>query len=445
MGDKVMNATALLNISAILLAFAAFFGWINTRYLKLPMTIGLVLISLVASMGVIGLDAAFGLGYAEVARNLLENVDFHDSLMIGMLHLLLFAGALHTDLDNLLRHKWHILLMATLGVCISTAAIGVTTYYLVSAFGFEVPMIWCLVFGSLISPTDPVAVLSIIRTLEVPKNLQTKIAGESLFNDGVGVVIFLALVGIAIGDNGHAAVSSAETIQVTAHSAVGSFGFGEILELLFREVVIGVLIGLVLGYVTFLAMRSIDDYVVEVIMSLALVMSIYALCSYVHASGPLGVVVAGLLIGNHGTRFAMSSVTEEHLQKFWTLIDEILNAVLFLLIGFELLVIPFSDNLIFLVVAIIPIVLLGRTLAVSIPSILIRMGGGFVEKGAVPVLIWGGLRGGISVALALSLPDFEGKSAVLAMTYGVVIFSIVVQGLTVQKVIAKFVRPDADR
>lgn len=443
MGDELMDATALLNISAILLAFAAFFGWINTRYLKLPMTIGLVLISLVASMGVIALDALFDLGYAEVARGLLTTIDFHDSLMIGMLHLLLFAGALHTDLDNLLRHKWHILLMATLGVCISTAAIGVATFYLVAAFGFDVPLIWCLVFGSLISPTDPVAVLSIIRTLEVPKNLQTKIAGESLFNDGVGVVVFLALVGIATGGASHAELEAVETIQAAAHAATGSFEVGAILELLFQEVVIGVLIGLVLGYIAFIAMRSIDDYVVEVIMSLALVMSIYALCSYVHASGPLGVVVAGLLIGNHGTRFAMSTVTEEHLQKFWTLIDEILNAVLFLLIGFEILVIPFSQNLIFLVLAIIPIVLLGRTLAVNIPTALIRLRGGIVEKGAVPVLIWGGLRGGISVALALSLPEFEGKSAVLAMTYGVVIFSIVVQGLTVQKVIAKFVRPDA--
>ena len=436
-----MTATVLLNISAILLAFAAFFGWINTRFLKLPMTIGLVLISLVASMGVVALDAIFGLGYAEVARGALNTIDFHDSLMIGMLHLLLFAGALHTDLENLLRHKWHILLMATLGVCISTAVIGFITYYLVAAFGFEVPLIWCMVFGSLISPTDPVAVLSIIRTLEVPKDLQTKIAGESLFNDGIGVVVFLALVGIATGDAGHGVVeATSHGGAVVAHSAA-VFNPGAIAELLFQEVVVGVAIGLVLGYVTFLAMRSIDDYVVEVIMSLALVMAIYALCSYVHASGPLGVVVAGLFIGNHGTRFAMSRVTEEHLEKFWELIDEILNAVLFLLIGFEILVIPFSQNLIWLIVAIIPIVLLGRTLAVSIPTAVIRARGGFVEKGAVPVLIWGGLRGGISVALALSLPDFEGKPAVLAMTYGVVIFSIVIQGLTVQRVIAKFVQP----
>ncbi len=436
-----MDATALLNISAILLAFAAFFGWINTRYLKLPMTIGLVLISLVASMGVVALDAVFGLGYAEVARGALSTIDFHDSLMIGMLHLLLFAGALHTDLDNLLRHKWHILLMATLGVMISTAVIGTVTYYLVASFGFDVPLIWCMVFGSLISPTDPVAVLSIIRTLKVPKNLQTKIAGESLFNDGIGVVVFLALVGIATGEGGHGTAEAVHAGEVVAHSAAGSFNAGAIVELLFQEVVVGVGIGLVLGYVTFLAMRTIDDYVVEVIMSLALVMGIYALCSYLHASGPLGVVVAGLFIGNHGTRFAMSRVTEEHLEKFWELIDEILNAVLFLLIGFEILIIPFSENLIWLIVAIIPVVLLGRTLAVSIPTALIRSRGGFVEKGAVPVLIWGGLRGGISVALALSLPEFEGKPAVLAMTYGVVIFSIVIQGLTVQRVIARFVEP----
>jgi len=415
-----MDATSLLNISAILLAFAAFFGWLNTMYLKLPLTIGLMLIALLSSLSVAGIDVAFDLGYAEYARGALARIDFHDSLMIGMLHLLLFAGALHTDLDALLRHKWHILLMATVGVVISTFFIGFATYYLLGALGYEVSLIWCLVFGSLISPTDPVAVLSIIRTLTVPKTLQVKIAGESLFNDGVGVVVFLAMVGIATSPTGHVSPS-------------------EIGILLFQEVVIGVAIGLVLGYVAFLAMRKIDDYVVEVIISLALVMGIYALCAYVHASGPLGVVIAGLFIGNHGSRFAMSDVTQEHLVKFWELIDEVLNAILFLLIGFEVLVISFSQNLLLLVLLIIPVVLLGRTLAVSVPTFMIRARGGVIEKGSIPVLIWGGLRGGISVALALSLPDFEGKQAILAMTYGVVIFSIIVQGLTVQAVIARAV------
>ncbi len=413
-----MDAATLLNISAILLGFAALFGWLNTMYLKLPLTIGLMMIALLASASVTGLDAAFDLGFGDRARTALERIDFHDSLMIGMLHLLLFAGALHTDLDALLRHKWHILLMATIGVVVSTFFIGFVTYYVVGLFGFSIPLIWCLVFGSLISPTDPVAVLSIIRTLTVPKALKTKIAGESLFNDGIGVVVFLALTGIATSEHGHVDPK-------------------EIGILLFEEVVIGVLIGLVLGYVAFLAMRKIDDYVVEVIISLALVMGIYALCAYLHASGPLGVVIAGLFIGNHGSRFAMSKVTQEHLEKFWELIDEVLNAVLFLLIGFELLVIPFSENLMMLVLLIIPIVLMGRTLAVVLPTMLLKSRGMIVEKGTIPVLIWGGLRGGISVALALSLPDFEGKGAILAMTYGVVVFSIIVQGLTVQRVIAR--------
>lgn len=439
-----MTATILLNISAILLGFAALFGWLNTRYLKLPMTIGLVLISLATSLSVLIIDRAFGLGFAEVAREALNTIDFHDSLMIGMLHLLLFAGALHTDLDDLLKHKWHILLMATLGVVISTAVIGGITYLLMNALGFAIPFIWCMVFGSLISPTDPVAVLSIIRSLEVPKTLQTKIAGESLFNDGIGVVVFLALVGIATGTGGH---GTAEVVgeASTAYAASGGFGAGALGALLFQEIVVGVGIGLGMGYIAFLAMRSIDDYVVEVIISLALVMGIYALCAFVHASGPLGVVVAGLLIGNQGTRLAMSKATEKHIIMFWELIDEVLNAILFLLIGFEVLVIPFSQNLMWLIAAIIPVVLLGRTLAVFVPTMVIRAGGGAVERGSVPVLIWGGLRGGISVALALSLPDFEGKSAVLAMTYGVVIFSIVLQGLTVQRVIAIFLRPDEGR
>ena len=433
-----MTATVLLNISAILLGFAAFFGWLNTRYLKLPMTIGLVLISLATSLSVLLIDRVFGLGFAEVAREALNTIDFHDSLMIGMLHLLLFAGALHTDLEDLLKHKWHILLMATLGVVISTAVIGGITYVLMNTLGFAIPFIWCMVFGSLISPTDPVAVLSIIRSLEVPKTLQTKIAGESLFNDGIGVVVFLALVGIATGSAGH---GTAEGVgETAAYAASTGFGAGALGALLFQEIVVGVGIGLGMGYVAFLAMRSIDDYVVEVIISLALVMGIYALCAFVHASGPLGVVVAGLLIGNQGTQFAMSKATEKHLVMFWELIDEVLNAILFLLIGFEVLVIPFSQNLMWLIAAIIPVVLLGRTLAVFVPTAVIRANGGAVERGSVPVLIWGGLRGGISVALALSLPDFEGKPAVLAMTYGVVIFSIVVQGLTVQRVIAVFLR-----
>jgi len=413
-----MDATTFLNISAILLGFAAFFGWLNSLYLKLPLTIGLMVIALMASISVAGVDTLFDLGYADRARSALARIDFHDSLMIGMLHFLLFAGAMHTDLEALLKHKWHILLMATLGVVISTFFIGFATYALLGVLGYQAPLIWCLVFGSLISPTDPVAVLSIIRTLTVPKTLQVKIAGESLFNDGIGVVVFLALLGIATSPTGRVAPS-------------------EIGMLLFEEVVIGVLIGLVLGYVAFRAMRRIDDYVVEVIISLALVVGIYALCTYVHASGPLGVVVAGLFIGNHGSRFAMSEVTQEHLVKFWELIDEVLNAILFLLIGFEILVIPFSANLALLVVLIIPVVLLGRTLAVSIPTLIIRRGGGAVEKGSIPVLVWGGLRGGISVALALSLPEFEGKQAVLAMTYGVVVFSIIVQGLTIQSVIAR--------
>jgi len=413
-----MDATTFLNISAILLGFAAFFGWLNSLYLKLPLTIGLMVIALMASISVAGVDTLFDLGYADRARSALARIDFHDSLMIGMLHFLLFAGAMHTDLEALLKHKWHILLMATLGVVISTFFIGFATYALLGVLGYQAPLIWCLVFGSLISPTDPVAVLSIIRTLTVPKTLQVKIAGESLFNDGIGVVVFLALLGIATSPTGHVSPS-------------------EIGMLLFEEVVIGVLIGLVLGYVAFRAMRRIDDYVVEVIISLALVVGIYALCTYVHASGPLGVVVAGLFIGNHGSRFAMSKVTQEHLVKFWELIDEVLNAVLFLLIGFEILVIPFSANLALLVVLIIPVVLLGRMLAVAIPTLIIRRGGGAVEKGSIPVLVWGGLRGGISVALALSLPEFEGKQAVLAMTYGVVVFSIIVQGLTIQSVIAR--------
>ncbi|MCI4662546.1 MAG: sodium:proton antiporter [Neomegalonema sp.] len=431
-----MDAATFLYLSAAVFTLAAVFGYLNTRFLKLPMTIGLLIIAFAVSVSVMLIDQLTGTGAAQSARNWFSQINFHDSLMIGMLSFLLFAGAMHTNLETLLEKRWHVLLMATLGVIASTAVIGLLSYALLGALGFEIPLIWCFVFGSLISPTDPVAVLSILKTVNVPKSLQTKIAGESLFNDGVGVVVFLALLSIAAGGDGHGAGEGAE------HGAQ-AVSAGSIAMLFIKEVLVGVVLGLAGGSIAFMAMRSIDEYVLEVIITLALVLSVYAIAVALHASGPLAVVIAGLMIGNTGTRYAMSQKTREHVVMFWELMDEILNAALFLLIGFEVLLIGFGADVILAAILAIPLALIGRVVAVVLPTTLIKLGGGQMTEGATPVLIWGGLRGGISVALALALPTGDERDLILAMTYAVVVFSIIVQGLTVQRVIKQFIRQDA--
>lgn len=419
-----MSVASFLEISAAVLGFAALFGWVNARILRLPLTIGLVIGALLASMAVLALDGLFDLGMAEASRTWLAQIDFHDSLMLGMLHLLLFAGALHVDARALLSRKWHVLLMATLGLAMSTTFVGVASWLLLGALGLDVALLWCLVFGALISPTDPVAVLSILRRVRVPDHLRVKIAGESLFNDGFAVVFFLALL------------AAATTGEIPTAGDVG--------HLFVQEVALGLVIGFVAGYIAFLAMRAIDDYVVEVLITIALVLGVYAICLRLHASGPLAVVVAGLLIGNRGAKYAMSDTTREHVTLFWELVDEVLNAALFLLIGFEVLVIQFSAPVVMAALIMIPLVLLGRSMAVAVPLTLLRAVGLPVTKGAIPVLIWGGLRGGISVALALSLPPFEGKQYILALTYVVVIFSIIVNGLTVERVVRRSIFETGD-
>jgi len=417
-----MDITAVLNLSAAILACAALFGWLNVRVLKLPHTIALVVLALATSLSVLAYDALVGGLVDDLVRAQISSISFDQTLMIGMLSFLLFAGALHVDLGVLLSRKWPILAMATFGVCISTAIIAGATFYMVQLIGFDIPFVWCLVFGALISPTDPVAVLGILKTVDVPPALEAKIAGESLFNDGVGVVVFTVLVAIAIGPTAGAEPMNAQGVALL---------FG-------REVIGGVLIGLAGGALAFLAMRAIDDHNVEVLITLALVVSVYAVSLSLHASGPIAVVIAGLFIGNHGAKFAMSKRTREHVHTFWSLIDEILNSILFLLIGFEIIVIGLRGDLLTAAALSVPIVLIARFIAVGIPMRAIGTAQELTE-GAIPVLTWAGLRGGISVALALSLPEFPGREVVLTMTYGVVIVSIVVQGLTVERVVRYFV------
>lgn len=420
-----MSFTSIFNLAALVVTLAAICGWINHRWIRLPHSIGLVLIALAVSFAALMLDAVVpALRLESTVRDTLTQIDFHDTLMTGMLGFLLFAGALHVDLDHLVSRRWAISTLATVGILLSTGLVGGGTYLLAGLAGLDVPLPYCLVFGALISPTDPIAVLSILKKTTVPATLEAKIAGESLFNDGVGVVLFAILVAVATGGGEHGA-------ELTA---------GGIVRLLITEAVGGGLLGLVAGYVAFRAMKAIDEHNLEVLITLALVMGTYALAQQLHLSGPIAMVVAGLFIGNHGTRLAMSETTRDHVEKFWSLIDEILNSLLFLAIGFEVFALTLTPAMLWIAVVAIPLVLAARFISVSVPILTLRLWHDFTP-GAIPVLTWGGLRGGISVALALSLPLSPVRDQILAATYGVVVFSIVVQGLTIERVVRATVRP----
>ncbi len=433
---------SLFEIASLMLALSALFGWINHAFLKLPHTIGLLIMALVTSFVLIGLEMVFpALGLTETVKSAVGQIDFNKTVMHGMLAFLLFAGALHVDMAFLKSRRWAIGLMATIGVVISTAIVGTGFYFIAKLLGVDLPFIWALVFGALISPTDPVAVLSILKTVTMPKELEAKIAGESLFNDGVGVVVFSIILAIALGSIGYS-TSHGETIK-----ALGVF---DVAELFIVEAGGGAVLGIITGFIAYRAMAVIDEHTVEILITLGLVAGTYALAARIsilghHLSGPLAVVVAGLIIGNKGAAQAMSKKTKTYLFKFWELIDEILNSVLFLLIGLEILIIgnQISPGLGITIIAItIPLVLFGRFIAVSLPMRLLGLFKSFT-KGAIPVLTWGGVRGGISVALALSLPDsVEYKQIILIATYGVVIFSIIVQGLSIKKMVSKAVNTD---
>ena len=414
-----MPEVSLFNLAAIVITLAAAFGYVNHRWLGLPHSIGVVLIALLASIGVLIIDAlAPGLGFREAARGVLDDIDFHDTLMKGVLSFLLFAGALHVDLEELAESKWAIGSLATVGVLISTFLVGYGLYVVIGLAGLDIPLIWCLVFGSLISPTDPVAVLGILKTVHVSPELEAKIAGESLFNDGVGVVVFSIFVALAIGSGDGEAIGAIDMVELFVWEALG-----------------GAALGLAAGALAYRAMKSINEHNLEVLITLALVMMAYAIAFAIHVSGPIAVVVAGLLIGNHGTRFAMSEETSDHVRKFWSLLDEILNSGLFLLIGFEVVALTVDGPTAIVMGLAIPLVIGARFISVAVPLSVLGLRHSFT-KGAIPVLSWGGLRGGISVALALSLPAIPEKDPILAITYAVVIFSIIVQGLTVKTVIA---------
>ena len=400
----------ILNIMAILLTLSALFAYINHRFIGLPTTIGVMLIALVFSF-LICLTGWFGFtGFQQTAQQLLQQIDFNVTLMNGMLSFLLFAGALHVSLHDLSKQKWLILLLATVGVCISTAVVGILSFGLLSVLGINVSFIYCLLFGALISPTDPIAVMATVKRLGISKELETTIAGESLFNDGVGVVVFLVILSLVLQPE--------------------SFSFSHIVHLFVVEAIGGVIFGAVLGAVGYYLMKTVDNPMVEILISLAIVMGGYALATAIHTSGPIAIVVTGLLIGNVARQRAMSANTREHLDEFWELIDEILNVILFVLIGLEILVLQANVKWIFAGLLVIPIVVGTRLLSVGLPIQALRLRRRFPDH-LIKILTWGGLRGGISVALALSLPAGAERDVLLLMTYVVVLFSIVAQGLTV--------------
>ncbi len=404
---------SLFDILAILLTLSAVFSYINYRFLKLPTAIGLMLIAMLTSLGLI-LAGQIGGNLDDAVILMLNSIDFNATLLHGMLSALLFAGALHVNINDLARQRWVILILATVGVIAATFMIGAAMSWIFGRMGLDIPFIYCLLFGALIAPTDPIAVLGILKSANAPKSLVTKITGESLFNDGIAVVVFLVLFGIATGT---------EPASVTS-----------VLQLFFTEVFGGILFGLVIGSIAFMMLRKVDNYQVEVLITLAVAIGGYAMAEHLHLSAPLAIVVAGLLIGNHGRSLAMSEKTREHLDTFWELIDEVLNAVLFVLIGLEMVILTFRDEYLLAGLIAIPTILLVRWISVGIPVVLMRPFRTFTP-GAITILTWGGLRGGISVALALSLPNGEIRDTLVVVTYVVVVFSIMVQGLTIGRVV----------
>lgn len=411
---------AFFDLAAAVVALAAAFGYLNHRFIRLPHTIGLVAIGLAVSLAMMAVDALFpGMGLGDAVREMLADIDFSDALLEGMLSFLLFAGALHVDLDALASQKWAITLTATLGTLISTFLIGGVLWLIVGLLGIALPLIWCLVFGALIAPTDPVAVLGILKRTRVPVTLEAKIAGESLFNDGVGIVVFTILASVAVGSGGH---------EVTALSVATLF---------IVEAAGGVALGLFLSFLAYRVLRTVDEHNLEVMITLALAMGTFAIAHAVHVSGPIATVCAGLLIGNLGTRFAMSEKTREHTTSFWELIDEILNSALFLLIGFEVVAITLEWPILLLGLIAVPLALAARFVSIGLPVGLLKALGAPFSHGTVRIMTWGGLRGGISVALALSLPPGPEREILLTICYIVVLFSILVQGTTMERVVAR--------
>ncbi|WP_292008730.1 sodium:proton antiporter [Chryseobacterium sp.] len=397
-----------------LIVLASIFAYLNYRFLKLPSTIGIMVIAIIVSIFLVSfgetvLPRTFG-----HLNQLMGSIDFTEVLMGAMLNFLLFAGGIHININDLKEQFWPVVIFSTAGVVISTFVVGFGVYYLLPLVGINLPLIYCLVFGALISPTDPVAVLSVLKMANVSKSLETKVAGESLFNDGMAVVVFTVILQLAVGKE-------------------VDLGVENISLLLLEEAGGGLLLGVVLGWVTSRLMREVDDYIISVLVTLSVVMGGYLVARQLHISGPLTMVAAGLFMGNFNVKFKMKSVTQDYLIKFWELIDEILNAVLFLFIGFELLLIKDLSHFIIAGIVAIIVVLIARFISIWGPTKFMSFKTRFSPQ-TIKVLVWGGIRGGVSIALAMSIPKGEYSNVILSITYCVVVFSIIVQGLTIGKV-----------
>lgn len=402
----------IFQLSSALIVLCAIMAYINFRFLKLPTTIGLMVISLIFSLCLL-VTGKFSPGITQIAESHLKNIDFSSLLLEGLLSFMLFAGAIHIKYNDLKSEKLSILLFSTLSVVISTTIIGISAFYILPLFGLKMPLMYCLLFSSLISPTDPISVLSILKKAGVSKSLETKIAGESLFNDGVAVVVFLTILNLA--------------------NSGQSFSFSNAIMLFGTEAIGGILLGGALGWLSFKLIESIDHYQTETLITIATVMGGYTLAQYSHVSGPLAMVVAGLITGNQGKKLGMSEITNDYIDKFWEIIDEILNALLFVLIGLELLLISFEMKVLLVGILFIILTLMARFISIYLPSLLIRLKEP-INQNTIKILTWGGLRGGISIALALSIPSAFGKDLWLTLTYIIVSFSILIQGLTISKI-----------
>ncbi|MBK8706762.1 MAG: sodium:proton antiporter [Saprospiraceae bacterium] len=411
----------IFTLITILTVLSAAFAYINTRFLKLPFTIGLMIIAISFTLLIL-LLGWFENDILEDSKALIQAIDFKTVLLDVMLSFLLFAGALHTKLEGLKKNRWPIAMFATLGMVLSAFIVGTLMYYLMQVFNYPIDYTYCLLFGALISPTDPIAVLGILKEARAPKQLETKIVGESLFNDGVGVVLFLVIFGMA-------------------KEGVEAVTFSHISTLLLEEVGGGIVLGLISGWLGFRLMKTINHYETEVMITLALVMGVYELASYMHFSGPLAVVVAGLFIGNQSPSVAWSQITQGYVDKFWELIDVFLNAILFVLIGFELLIVTFNATYVTLGIIAIPITLLARYIALVGPIAIFRKRLEFIPRTSI-IMTWGGIRGGISIALALSLEPQMGRDLFLTITYIIVIFSIIGQGLTLGPLVRRIIKTD---
>lgn len=447
----------LFSIASVLIVLSALFGFINVKVLKLPNTIGLMVIAIVFTLAIFA-STLFTDRLIHTAEALIGRVDFQTVLLDVLLGFLLFAGAIHTNFAQLRIQRWPVVVFSTVGVLLSTFIVGGVVFFVFGGLGLNVRFIECLLFGALISPTDPIAVLGILKKANVPKKLETKIVGESLFNDGVGVVVFMTILGIAVAGSpavGHtdresheinpvdvvdgppvsAASPGTGVAEASEHVSEhgGTMNFVGVVKLFGQEVLGGLLLGCLIGYITFLMMRAINNYEIEVMITLACVMGGYSLASYLHFSAPLAIVVAGLIVGNDTVRgSAMSEQTEEYVDRFWELVDMLMNAILFVLIGLELLILEFDTIYLEAGLIAVAIVLAARFISLILPVRFFAKKLEFVPH-TTTIMTWGGLRGGISIALALSLPADLNRDLFVTVTYCVVVFSIIVQGLTVGK------------